>query len=138
MSDDVDVVVLERLRASKRKGEAADYKDGYDLGTKWAEQSAEVSALQRLEQFRDDREAEPDYDWDYYFSEQEGSDDETDASLFFAIMAPEAATDPQAVVKDFWRSVTGDSLQQATNRGSFLKGFAEGAIDLWLSVKDKL
>jgi hypothetical protein len=90
-----------------------------------------------LEQLRDDLEAEPEYDWDYYFSEED-PDYGTDGTLFFAIMAPEAATDPQAVVKDFCDSVTEGSLQQATNRGSFLKGFAEGAIDLWLSVKDKL
>ena len=136
MSNDVDVVVLERLRACKQEAEAADYQNGYDLGKDWAEQSAEASELQHLEELQNGLKTEPQYDWDDYFSEQEGSAYGTDENLFFA-MVPEADGDRQAA-NDFWELATGNSLQQAANRGSFLKGFAEGAIDLWLSVKDEL
>jgi len=128
--------VVERLRASKRQGETADHQAGYNLGKRWAEQSAEASELQHLEELRDGLEAQPQDDWDDYFSEQEGSAYGTGENLFFA-MNPEADADRQAA-KDFWESVAGDSLQQAANPRAFLKGFAEGALDLWLSVKDEL
>ena len=128
--------VVERLRASKRKTESADYQNGYNLGKRWAEQSAEASELQRLVDLQEGLETQPQYDWDDLFSDQEGSAYGTDEVLFFA-MNPEADGDRQAA-KDFWESVAGDSLQKAANRASFLKGLAEGAIALWLSVKDEL
>jgi hypothetical protein len=127
---------LERLRASKQTAEAADYQAGYDLGKRWAEHSAEVAELQRLESLYDDLENDPRLGWDSYFENDEPSVYGTDEGLFFA-MHPDADKDRRAA-EDFWACFAGDAIRQATNPGAFLKGFAEGARDLWLSVKDEL
>jgi hypothetical protein len=117
-------------------GEQADYQCGCALGRRWAEQSAEAPELQLLEQLRDELGVQPQYDWDNYFNEQEGSAYGTDENLFFATN-PDVDGVRQAA-RDFWEGAVGDSLQQAANRGTFLKGFAEGALEIWLSVKDEL
>lgn len=128
--------VIERLRASKQKAESAEYQLGHDLGKRWAEQSAEASELQNLEEFRDELEAQPQYDWDEFFEWDEPKVWGPDEDLFFA-MHPEADKDRRAA-EDFWERAAGDALQQSLYRGVFLKGFAEGAIAVWESVQDKL
>jgi hypothetical protein len=127
--------VLERLRASKRKSESADYQNGYALGKEWAEQSAEASELQRLEELHDKLVDQPQFDWDDYFNEG-GSAYSTDERLYFEIN-PDDDSDRKAA-DDFWECAAGDALQKAANKSAFLKGFAEGAIDLWLTVKNEL
>ena len=128
--------VIERLRASKKSSEAAEYQLGHDLGKRWAEQSAATSELQRLDELRDEYEAQPQNDWDEFFEWDEPKVWGPDEYLFFA-MHPEAGKDRQAA-EDFWECAAGDALQQSLCRGVFLKGFAEGAIAVWESVQDKL
>lgn len=128
--------VIARLRASKHKAESAEYQLGHDLGQKWADQSAEASELQRLEEFHDELEDQPQYGWDDFFEWDEPKVWGPDEDLFFA-MHPEADKDRRAA-EDFWECAAGDALQQSLYRGVFLKGFAEGAIAFWKSVKDKL
>lgn len=128
--------VLERLRASKRKGETMDYQAGYNLGKRWAEQSAEASELQHLEELRNELAAQPQHDWDDFFDFSEPSVYGPDEGLYFA-MHPEADKDRRAA-EDFWQCVVGNSIRESANTGTFLKGFAEAAIDVWLSVRDEL
>ena len=116
--------------------EQADYQCGATLGRVWAEQSAEASELQLLEQLHDELGAEPQYGWDDYFEQQETAVYGTDEEFFFALH-PENDKDRRAA-KDFWECAVGDSLQQAAFRGSLLKGFAEGALEIWLAVKNEL
>lgn len=128
--------VIERLRASKQKAESAEYQLGHDLGGKWAERSATAAELHALEEFRDELEAQPQYDWDEFFDWDEPKVWGPDEDLFFA-MHPEADKDRHAA-EDFWGYAAGDALQQSLYRGEFLRGFAEGATELWRSVKDEL
>lgn len=128
--------VLERLRASKRRGETTDYQDGYRLGKKWAEESAEASELQRLEDLRDELESQPQHDWDDYFDLSEPRVYGPDEGLYFALH-PEVGKDRRAA-EDFWQSIAGDSVRESANAGAFLMGFTEGALDVWSSVKDEL
>jgi hypothetical protein len=128
--------VVDRLRASKRKCDTVDYQDGYNHGESWARQDAEASELQRLEQLHERLVAKAVYHWDSYFEDQRTSAHGTEESLFFEL-CPESENDRQAA-KDFWSSVTGDALRDVANYGAFLKGFAEGALKVWISVKDEL
>lgn len=128
--------ITERLRASKQKAKVAEFKLGHDLGQKWAEQSAEAAALQRLEDLRDELESQPQLDWDDFFDWSEPQVYGPDEHLFFA-MFPEADKDRRAS-EDFWECVVGDAIQNSAFSSELLRGFAEGAIELWLSVKDEL
>ncbi|MCY2986459.1 MAG: hypothetical protein NTY19_01100 [Planctomycetota bacterium] len=136
MKKTIERNVIERLRASKQRSEAAEYQLGHAIGKRWAEQSAATSELQRLEELRDEYEAQPQYDWDEFFEWDEPRVWGPDEDLFFA-MHPEAGKDRRAA-EDFWECAAGDALQQSLYRGVFLKGFAEGAIAVWESVQDKL
>ncbi len=127
---------INRLRASKQECEAADYQCGCELGKRWAKKAAKASELQLLEQLRDELEAQPQYGWDDYFESQENAVYGTDEELFFALH-PEDDKDRQGA-KEFWESAVGNLLQQAAFSGSLLKGFAEGALEVWLSVQDEL
>jgi len=136
MKKPIERTVIERLRASMRMAKVAEYRLGHDLGEKWAKRSAEASELQALEEFRDELEDQPQYDWDEFFEWDEPKVWGPDEDLFFA-MHPEADKDRRAA-EDFWECSAGDALRQSLYRGVFLKGFAEGAIAVWDSVQDKL
>lgn len=128
--------VLGRLRASKGKEEGMDYQAGFRSGKQWAEQRAEAFELQRVEDLRDEIDGDPRQSWDAYFEFNEGDVYGPDECLFFTIR-PEVEKDRREA-EAFWESEGGDSLQAAKDRGEFVRGFAEGALDLWLSVKDEL
>lgn len=127
--------ITERLRASKHKAKASEFKLGYDLGQKWAEQSAEAAALQRLENLRDDLESQLQFDWDDFFVWSEPQVYGPDERLSFA-MYPEA--NKGRASEDFWECVLGDAIQNSALLSELLKGFAGGAVELRLSVRDKL
>lgn len=127
---------VNRLRASKHQCEEADYQRGLGLGKTWAERSAEAAALQRLEQLHDELDAQPQYGWNSCFEQHEGTAYGPGELLYFALHS-EDDEDRQAA-RAFWEVVAGDSLQKAAFPGSLLKGFAEGALEVWMAVKEEL
>ncbi|NQU25732.1 MAG: hypothetical protein HQ567_30965 [Candidatus Nealsonbacteria bacterium] len=123
---------IERLRASKGVADSEDYEHGFSVGRKWAEKWSTAPPLEKLERLRDTS------DWDSFFSQQGSSAYGIDEQLYFC-MYPEFDGSRQEA-RDFWDSAIGDDEYDvvARKRPEVIKGWAEGALDFWNTVKDLL
>ena len=120
--------VIERLRTSKRQAESEDYQHGWNLGQEWAEKYASAPELIRLEKWS----SEP-----IYAVDEMCNAFTADELLAFSIH-PEDQT--RSGAKVFWECAIGpDELsQEKLSLPEFLRGFVEGAIDVWDKVKNQI
>ena len=122
--------VIARLRASKIQGASAFQKEGHVIGIGWAKEHAEFDELQRLARL----------DADEFFGSDWGGDGAYAAAevLVFKI----AGTDDydRSAATDFWESLLGDDADAETRLASldFLRGFVEGAVELFEQVEGEL
>jgi hypothetical protein len=103
--------VIQRLRASKLKSDDSNYKEGLELGRRWAEETAEADDLERL-------------------TSGEGWNSADELAEFIT----GDADDHKAA---FWKSV-GDDLDSLLKSRSFLDGFVQGAAGVWCQVRDEV
>src|SRR5262245_47766624 len=61
--------VVQRLRASKLKGQDRRYKAGHDAGERWAKNLASAEELERLADFLDTLDCDPSYGREEFFSD---------------------------------------------------------------------
>jgi hypothetical protein len=125
--------VIQRLRASKQQGEAQVYQDGFAEGQEWAKDRAEALELQRLERFR---ESLRNLEWDLQFKTSE-----TDAygvSDRFVWMVRPETEGARELCAEFWEQAIGEVNLNRIQEDDFVRGFAEGALDVWAEVKSEL
>jgi hypothetical protein len=128
--------VVERLRASMRSKESQAYKNGLKAGKHWAEQEAEVGELARLEQWKDSIEREPSLpDWETYCTVVDPRQRQGVGATMAEIIAGE--TLDWTGVRDWWETNLGDDSAKVDD-GTFVRGFVDGALDVWEAVKDEL
>lgn len=118
--------VIDRLRASMRGSQAEDYKRGDTAGRSWACNTASASQLRRLESWR---ESVPDDDeWNLQFdSDYAGFQQST--WIEFEELIEFGQSDWSAHGFD-------DMDSQAVC--DWIRGFTDGAIDIWREVKAEL
>jgi hypothetical protein len=121
--------VISRLRASKQQEEDADYRGGEARGRKWAETRAEAYELMRLEDFRERHGG-----WDRLLSYESS---QSPASRLAYWISPEHEALNSGRAEEFWQSVLGPGMPMPES-DSFVRGFAEGALSLWLEVQDRV
>lgn len=115
--------VINRLRESAKKAESESYERGFEEGKSWAAKVAEVTELRRLEKIED-------YPW-----ELGGTSAYSDAEILFFQIQPDADGDRDESER-FWEHAFGDDFD--TDDTDLLRGFAEGALQVWNEVKGKL
>lgn len=125
--------VVERLRASIRSEEGEQFKLGYETGTKWAEHQATAAQLARLEAFQVQTKAKSQAEWQNWFRL---SHSHKPWAEIVRVIAGDQNLRTLNVQK-FWVSVAGEK-NQLPNAEDFLRGFAEGAVDLWVRVQEQL
>jgi hypothetical protein len=115
------VDVIQRLRASKQRYENEFFREGARIGAKWAKEQAEVRELRNLDRF--------------YQSHRKES---FNADILAAAIRPESERGIGA--RDhFWRAVGADTaIVREYENGDWLSGFAEGVLNVWDDVKDKI
>jgi hypothetical protein len=126
--------VIERLRATRNEAADEAYQTGIEAGQEWAKDTAEVKELRNLERLRDKLQN----DWASYFGSAGSPPYSTCHRLAFAIQ-PEHDRDRE-MADEFWSCAVGDDGETEANiqDDSFLRGFADGALDIWKNVKDKI
>lgn len=123
--------VIQRLRASKQQCDDENYKDGFLVGQEWAKNSAEARELQNLDRVRSSIR-----DDEWTFETDESSAYGAWEWLYFQ-MFPEH--DRERVESEgFWAYVLKDEDDPRRFDAGFLRGFAEGALDIWNQVKNQL
>jgi hypothetical protein len=125
--------VVERLRASLRAKQGVSFNDGYEHGRKWAENVATAAELTRLQTFQERTRAKAQLYWEREFwSEYQNP-------RWIALVG-EIQDDKNlrpGMAQAFWESLLGQVSQKPSD-GDFLRGFVEGAVDLWAKVQKQL
>jgi hypothetical protein len=125
--------VITRLRASKQKFEDVRQKEGSEAGRGWAKDTAEVEELERLQtaRNRDWR------GWDEIFDNDDPNRAYGPGEIVVFLINPEADGDRDAA-SQFWEQAVGENSRDLMYDGSFVRGFAEGALNIWEEVKDRI
>jgi hypothetical protein len=127
--------VIERLRVSKRESETQEFQTGWDQGKEWAEKHAEFPELERLANWRND----PHVDQrGRYELTSPGRNAFGPAEHLAFTLQPEDQS--RSGAQDFWNRAVKDDAESRENitKPEFLRGFVEGALDVWDKAKDQL
>jgi hypothetical protein len=119
--------VIDRLRKSMHETEDELFRDGYAAGEKWARNSARAIELRRLEAFR----VRCGHDWEQLFQ----ADECRAFEIIFRAIQPESGRG-RADAANFWGDIVDVSTQPVEDE--FIRGFSEGALDVWNVVKHQL
>jgi hypothetical protein len=129
--------LIERLRASKLQQESDLFKDGFEWGKEWAKNEATAKQLERLERMYNRLSTEPIHDWQRFFRFDADRPYAT-YELFYFELAPDDKSRTQAAAREFWEHAAGDDGDRDIQEGEWVRGFAEGALDIWNHVKNKI
>ena len=122
--------VIARLRASKARSAEDDYQEGFEEGRGWAMTRAEAAELEDLAAWRE----QAGLDWELHFDRTVSDAYSPGEILVFAI-SPERNGDRE-IAREFWEGNV--SSPHLSLKSEFVRGFAEGALDLWKEVSDQL
>lgn len=122
--------IAERLRKSKTRGVNELLNKGLEDGRDWARSLADALELRRLS---DERRMIGRHWKDFWH----GKSSYGPSERFYFLIAPELAGD-RRLAEGFWSSVLGPSMNGFHNDPHYVGGFADGAIDLWGQVADKV
>jgi hypothetical protein len=125
---------IERLRASRRRLNDDRFQEGFAMGQAWAKVSAEAGELERLADLRD-RSSQDGWGWEGNFDPPDGASAYSAAErIAFVILAEEYDGD-WGEASNFWEQQAG---QEKHPPDEFVRGFAEGALEIWDLVKDEI
>ncbi len=125
--------VVERLRASLRNEQGESFNDGYETGTKWAGNTATAAELMRLESFQKRAKTKSQREWENWFWPQ-GTH-----KPWMALVAEiqDNKNLYPMTAQAFWKTLLSETSQKPDD-GNFLRGFVEGAVELWGKVREQL
>ena len=127
--------VVERLRASLRSEQGQSFNEGYEAGTRWAENKATAAELTRLQRFQKSNNAQPrdggGPDWFWLHGAHK--------PWLELVMVIQDNKNPRlpGFAFEFWKTVLGEEHQKS-NDGDLLRGFVNGAVDIWAKVQKLL
>lgn len=127
-----------RLREQKQQRENIIFKDGYKAGRIWALKSANIRQLQNLHGYFDELMKAATGLWAYLFETTAGQPGLAEWRIYCKI-EPEFSGDSEAS-SNFWANfkVKESCLDEGYLHTEWVRGFAEGALAIWNSIKDKL
>lgn len=125
--------VIDRLRGKAHDEESELYHDGYEVGEEWAKNYASPKQLQRLSNLVELLE------WSEYFIGQCNAPYSHCDYLAFLILGLDDDEIDEFKSDEFWESAAAlDHRSQKLRDTDFLRGFVEGADELWSAVANKL
>lgn len=123
---------LERLRKSREKAYEACFEKGQAAGRDWSRNRAEFKELERIEELRDTCGNE----WLLFFDTDESSAWGVGELLYFVI--DPNCNETRQFATDFWDAVLDGDDRRLAYEPEFVRGFAEGALDVWGELKPQL
>ncbi len=128
---------VRRLRAAAELEANEDYQDGLQAGRDWAMEAATPKQLRRIADYleRDRRESPGIPWWDVDQHRRTGAPIGV-AERFVAVARPGREADGGAA-QEFWEEALGDDAPRVGD-ADFLRGFGEGAVEVWNQVRDRL
>ncbi len=116
---------IERLRKSKIQHQDSDYQKGLVAGAKWAKERAEYDELERLSAFSEKTE-------DVWATAGWADANEAATQTYRAMKADHDA--PRGIVMAEWN----DMLTTMMPSVSMVRGFVDGALDVFAKVEDEI
>lgn len=121
--------IIARLSVSKRRNDNNRYNGGFAAGERWAMHVAEADELQRLENFQQE------LGFDF---EDDGRSAYSSSERFVFVIRPETDSDRKSA-SAFWEEHWEEQEHSGEQPQDILvRGFAEGAFDVWMRVKDDI
>jgi hypothetical protein len=118
--------VVERLRKLNAEREESDsLKRGVEIGKRWAMNRATPAQLDAIESFRSEV---SDAEWREMFENRRGLRELADR------LSGHKSEERRGGARRFW----GEILEERPGGTDFFAGFAEGALEVWKSVKDRI
>jgi hypothetical protein len=127
--------VVERLRSSLRDQQGVSFNEGYQAGEKWAELTATAVQLKQLAEFQEIKRTKSHAEWEDWFWPK--GKHQPWRILVGVIKDGKVVEVHPMNAKMFWNNVLGNESIQP-NDGDYLRGFVEGAVDLWIRVQPYL
>jgi hypothetical protein len=124
--------VADRLRASMREDEGEQYQDGFQAGKEWAESTATARHLKRLEAFKKEIDRSG-LRWETWF---DGNDRDAFCPGEKLADIIEGGDLGRNGMHEFWVNDLGDD--KMITEAAWLRGFCEGALDVWEAVQNEL
>ena len=129
--------VINRLKASKERGDSETFDAGYAIGTEWAQNEAEARDLENLAEAED--RSQP-----YGVVSDAYQPHCIPGEQVYIAVQPVGWDSENADVRqesgDFWEMIMDSAEEGERARGDlgFIKGFVKGALDVWQKVVDQL
>jgi hypothetical protein len=114
--------VISRLKAAAEEESKEDYQRGHDSGERWAKEEATPKQLRRLAKW-------------YVGNDIPGDDDGKAGVIHDAINPAYSLSDEYMLI--FWEEEVGVMVDEIEDY-DFAKGFVEGVLEVWDSVKDRV
>lgn len=131
--DEALLAAMDHLRGLKEVCLNEAYEAGCLFGKRWAE-AAEALELRRLVNLRDELDNESESGWEQFFEGPEDEDEENTEyrvrDALYSAIHPEHDGDRHEA-DEFWEAMIGSILRDAACPDTLLKGFAEGALEVW-------
>jgi hypothetical protein len=133
--------VIARLRATNDDNQDELYLKGKEDGETWAKEDATAAQLRRLDRLHASLINESRFDWNSFFTTSEPGVSRSVSvvdSLGCNILGVDPLRDRDRA-DEFWESAVGEYLgNRDLEDDSYLKGFAEGALQVWWEVAAKI
>jgi hypothetical protein len=127
-ADTMDEVIT-RLKAAAELEDKEEYQAGFLAGQEWAMSTAKPKELRRVSDYIGNYHASP-FDW-------WEADAAEDCFAFEVWPNRKNRTGKHQASDEFWEEALGDDAHRVGDV-DFLRGFGEGAVDIWEKVADKL
>jgi hypothetical protein len=126
--------VIKRMRTAD-ENDTEDFDGGKQAGREWAERDASPKELRRLVRYMKGFDSYPGVSWwdvDANWSGPGGAADR------FVWAAWPSRKEDRTASGEFWESALGEDNVDRVEDSDFLRGFGEGAAEVWDEVKDEL
>lgn len=124
-------LIRARIQSTKEAGDFATEERGKEHGRGWACENADYRELKRLAA---ERESMDEIEMSEFFTE-----DFVAASWFYETVNAKKLDDCcHDCFDDFFAKLFGDDAREAVVDAAMIRGFVEGAMEIWNSVKDTI
>jgi hypothetical protein len=126
--------VVQRLKAAQEKEDQMERDEGKAAGRKWAERTATPKELRRVAEYIDrcEQDNTPWHDVDF-----PGWMAPFGATDYFVFAIRPQDKDDRDAPGQFWEEALGDDAHRIED-SDFLRGFGEGAVEVWNEVSAQL
>jgi hypothetical protein len=130
--------VVKRLKAAAAEDHREDYEDGKAAGRAWAAETATPKELRRLAEYIEQAEAETGNRVEWWDVDHPGWMAPFGAPDYLVFAVRPKRADERDAPAEFWEQALEEADRGRVWDSDFLRGFGEGAAEVWSEVRGEL